>query len=136
MNNNDATIVKICLRIWGKDISPAEVTDLLKIEPSKCHSKGESISENGTIRNYKTGYWEISSPPEFEPQDIDSHLEYFLNICRNSKSSLSDISGIDGADIHFIVGVEENADSFEFGLCASVLAEIASVGLGVTFVVI
>ncbi|MEH6420466.1 DUF4279 domain-containing protein [Pseudomonas sp. CGJS7] len=65
---------KACLRIWGDELIPDEVSALLGAPPSNSHSKGDELSIGlGRVRIAKTGSWRLVAQQR-EPGDLDAQI--------------------------------------------------------------
>lgn len=66
---------KACLRIWGDELIPDEVSALLGAPPSKSHSKGDALSIGlGRVRIAKTGSWRLVAQDR-DPGDLDAQID-------------------------------------------------------------
>jgi hypothetical protein len=70
----------VCLRIFGDDLVPEEITSLLGAAPTEAHLKGEEIvgANTGKVRITKTGRWSISAT-DCSPEDVEGQLFEILN---------------------------------------------------------
>ncbi|MGO1068314.1 DUF4279 domain-containing protein [Lysobacter sp. CA199] len=66
-----------CLRIWGEDLIPDEVSALLGTQPSQSQIKGETIwvcKRTGRERIAQTGSWRLKAEDR-EPGDLEAQIE-------------------------------------------------------------
>jgi hypothetical protein len=70
----------VCLRIFGDDLIPDEVTNLLGVAPTKTELKGEKITgrTSGNVRFAKTGGWRFNVADR-EPEDMDGQIQELFN---------------------------------------------------------
>jgi hypothetical protein len=71
---------KITLRIFGDDLNPVEITNLLGYEPTESRAKGEKWigKKSGKEYSAKTGSWLLKAPVA-EPADLDSQIEWIFS---------------------------------------------------------
>ncbi|WP_218177612.1 DUF4279 domain-containing protein [Pseudomonas gingeri] len=60
------------LRIFGVDLSPDEITDLLGCPPTRAQTKGLPI-KTGSAFEAKTGGWRLMAA-ESSPEDLDGQI--------------------------------------------------------------
>jgi Domain of unknown function (DUF4279) len=77
--------------LYGDDLNPLEITDLLGIEPTGAHLKGEVVVGKTTGRAYsprKTGLWShvISLDGEAVEEVVAGALGYFDRVDRDLSS--------------------------------------------------
>ncbi|MBT2748233.1 MULTISPECIES: DUF4279 domain-containing protein [unclassified Lysobacter] len=66
-----------CLRIWGEELIPDELTHALGAQPSFSHLKGDTIVVNartGAGRIAKTGAWQLTLEKR-TPGDLDEQID-------------------------------------------------------------
>ncbi len=68
-----------CFRVSGDDLVPAEITRLLGVEPTWCHSKGDKHFGAGgrEFPPYKTGLWALDTKWEI-PGNLDRQTSELL----------------------------------------------------------
>jgi len=87
----------VSFRIIADDLNPLEITQILGINPSISHIKGEqktTITKKGKTLIFspcKFGLWSINSLKE-KCQSINSHLNYLLSILYPLKEKLLRLS--------------------------------------------
>jgi hypothetical protein len=64
------------LRIFGDRISPAEITRILKIKPTKAFQKGEPFSKRRLFR--KTNGWFLCTEKLVKSKDTRRHIDIIL----------------------------------------------------------
>jgi hypothetical protein len=66
-------------RVFGDDLVPVEITRLLGVEPTTCHSKGDkNVGENGReFAPYKSGLWLLDAGWEI-PGNLDRQASDLL----------------------------------------------------------
>ena len=68
-----------CLRIFGDDLIPDEITRLLRCAPTVAQTTGEVIRyRSGRERVVKCGNWRLDAEPA-EPEDIDAQVRWLLS---------------------------------------------------------
>src|SRR5687767_13216126 len=69
-----------CLRIYGDDLDPGEITRLLGATPTKALRKGEEIvgKVTGHARIAKAGMWRRKASDR-TPEDLDGQIEEILS---------------------------------------------------------
>ena len=86
--------------INGIDLVPGEISDLLRINPSKSWNTGELYQSRFKKKDGSTGIqqrkrpwaiWELSSKEQVLSDDIEKHAEYILNIVEPKKNSISSL---------------------------------------------
>ena len=50
---------EFCLRVTADDLDPAQITELLRRQPTDVHRRGESVGKRG--HKYKSGLWCFST---------------------------------------------------------------------------
>lgn len=65
------------LRIFSDKIRPAEITKILKIEPTKSFQKGESYGKNGRFF-HKTNKWFLDTEKLVKSKDTRRHIDFIL----------------------------------------------------------
>jgi hypothetical protein len=61
----------VCLGVYGKDLDPAEVSKMLRCEPSSAHRRGDRM-KSGTLRHM--GAWLLSVRGNVDPQELTAGL--------------------------------------------------------------
>ncbi len=71
---------KLSLRIFGDELIPVEITNLLEHEPTESKAKGEKWigKKSGKEYSAKTGSWLLKAPVA-EPADLDSQIEWIFS---------------------------------------------------------
>ncbi len=69
-------------RVAGDDLVPSEVTEILKVAPTRAYGKGETYVGKNTKRavKYKTGIWLLSTDKIIESPSLLDHLRFLLQI--------------------------------------------------------
>ncbi|QAU35693.1 DUF4279 domain-containing protein [Janthinobacterium sp. 17J80-10] len=70
----------VAFRIFGDDLVPTEITDLLGSEPTVAYSKGDERIGRKTGNRYieKTGRWSLSAEDK-HPEDIPAQITELLS---------------------------------------------------------
>ncbi|MFK8067283.1 MAG: DUF4279 domain-containing protein [Gammaproteobacteria bacterium] len=84
---------KASLRIFGDDLIPDEITELLGYQPTNCQYKGEVIvgRNTGRSRTATTGSWRLHAA-ESEPGNIDKQIMEIFSKLTNDLSVWEEIS--------------------------------------------
>ena len=70
---------KACLRIFGNDLVPEEISQILRCEPTVAQRTGEVIRyQSGRERVVKCGNWRLDAVTE-EPEDINGQVRSILS---------------------------------------------------------
>jgi len=91
------TRYKVSFRIGDDNLNPAELTEILKINPDKAHRKGDphtSTSKKGKIIHYspfRTGVWILNSR-EDEYVTLEQHLKSLLTLLYPLKDLLAEFT--------------------------------------------
>lgn len=73
-----------CLRLFGDDVDPGEITALLACEPSVAESRGEIIRyASGRERTAKCGQWRLEAA-NTRPEDLVSQIRWLLGQVTNN----------------------------------------------------
>lgn len=67
------------LRIFGDDLLPEEITELLGCEPTESYAKGQIVRASKTCREYvkQKGMWRLEATDR-EPEDLDQQVAELL----------------------------------------------------------
>lgn len=69
----------VCLRIFGNDLIPEEITQILRCTPTVAERTGEVISyQSGRERVVKCGNWRLEAEP-VEPEDVNGQVRWLLS---------------------------------------------------------
>lgn len=67
------------LRIFGDDLRPDEISQMLKCQPTKAELKGEVIRySSGRERTVKRGNWRLIAQ-RAEPENLDGQIQWLLS---------------------------------------------------------
>ncbi|MCY4755790.1 DUF4279 domain-containing protein [Pelomonas aquatica] len=70
---------RACLRIFGDDLIPEEITAALGAAPTKSETRGEVLrSRNGRERVAKQGSWRLDAA-NMEPEDTNAQVQELLS---------------------------------------------------------
>jgi hypothetical protein len=68
-----------CLRLFGDDLEPDEITHILRCAPTAAHRTGEVIRyKSGRERVVKCGNWQLNAN-KAEPEDINRQVRWLLS---------------------------------------------------------
>jgi hypothetical protein len=66
------------LRIFGDDLQPAEISRMLRCEPTQARVKGEVIRyPSGRERTVTCGSWQLSAE-RAEPEDLNGQIKWLM----------------------------------------------------------
>ena len=84
---------KASLRLFGDDLIPEEITELLGYPPTNCQFKGEVIvgQNTGRSRTARTGSWRLHAA-ESEPGNIDEQIVEIFSKLTNDLGIWEDIA--------------------------------------------
>lgn len=85
LNKNE---IRAYFSVYPEDISPERLTELIGLEPSKTHLKGQPIkSEKPSTYSYKDNLWEVMSQLDFG-MDIEAHIINILTQLKPHKKRI------------------------------------------------
>ena len=61
----------VCLGVYGEDLNPAEVTEMLRRDPSRSHRRGDPM-KSGHLRH--KGAWLLSVRGTSDPEELTADL--------------------------------------------------------------
>ncbi len=69
------------LRIYGGELTPHEITEILGIMPTSCITRGESSVPNSLGRSvtHRLNGWFLSSEEHVKSLDLRRHLDWLIN---------------------------------------------------------
>jgi len=77
------------LRFAGDKLEPREISDVLRVEPTRAYRKGERYlagPRTGELTG-RTGIWFLSTENAVRGFDLDRHLSYLSNLIFESEPS-------------------------------------------------
>jgi len=77
------------LRLYHEDLSPAEITRRLDIQPSEFFVKGDIRSKRGKL--YEINGWFLSSEHEVDSRDSRKHIDWVIDQIWTKKDVVSDL---------------------------------------------
>lgn len=103
---------RACLRIFGNDLVPDEISALLGTTPTKAQARGEVLrSDNGRERLAKCGGWRLEAS-DTTPEDTDAQVWQLLSRLTNDLAVWRDISARYEVDLFcgwFMAGSNDGA---------------------------
>lgn len=73
-----------CLRLFGDDLDPSEITALLSCVPSAAERRGEIIRHaSGRERTARCGQWRLEATSA-QPEDLVSQIRWLLSKVTNN----------------------------------------------------
>lgn len=96
--NANASRTFATFRLWGKDLEPSRVTEMLNLAPSKAFKRGDRRTETN---EWPHGYWGITSENQVLSTDLALHIEWLIDRLEPVQSQLAQIMAAEGvqADI-------------------------------------
>ncbi|KJS16094.1 MAG: hypothetical protein VR69_10865 [Peptococcaceae bacterium BRH_c4b] len=89
---------KVSFRISGDILEPSEISDIIGIEPSESHKKGDAnigLSKKGKLIHYaphRTGLWIIKSGLE-ETNSLEEHILWLFEKLEPAKKWIREHKG-------------------------------------------
>ena len=121
--------VTVCLRFFGDDLDPDEVSQALGCQPTHALRKGEPVP--GRYRRVaSTGSWLLEGRP-VDPPDVEDTIKGLLARVSSDLGVWRDLTARFSADIFCGLFLEREGRGFE--LSSSVSAELAARNLPVGF---
>jgi hypothetical protein len=78
----------VCLGVYGEDLNPAEVTEILRCEPSRSHRRGDPM-KRGHLRH--KGAWLLSVRGALDPEALTAGLlDRFVDVDESTWAGLAD----------------------------------------------
>lgn len=69
----------VSLRIFGDSLQPAEISRMLRCEPTQARVKGEVIKyQSGRQRTITCGSWQLSAE-RAEPEDLNGQIKWLIS---------------------------------------------------------
>lgn len=102
----------VTLRIFGDDLDPAEITNLLGCKPTDRQLKDQKILRNGSVRVAKTGMWNLCAEC-CEPGNLNHQIAELLSLTNDDISLWSELGSKYKIDIFcglFMEGDMEGID--------------------------
>ncbi len=128
----------ISLRLSHPSINPAEITDVLALEPKRAWKAGDSRqTPKGTPLEgfYRESYWYSNLIPDGEHSSegtlIEEYLDHFTKQLAPSREFFARVR-TEGGRVELFIGMY-GARNYGFELPPSLLSMIASIGLSLTF---
>ena len=96
--NANANRTFATFRLWGKELEPGQVTEMLSLTPSKAFKRGDQRTET---KRWPHGYWGITSENQVLSTDLALHIEWLIDRLEPVQSQLGRIMAEEGvkADI-------------------------------------
>lgn len=116
--------IKAVFRVMGPDLDPAAVTQILDLEPSEAHRRGDRrVGASGRrYSDYAEGFWGWSPGlPEGEP--LIEHLRALLDVLEPKAMSLQQLKEM-GLRLDLFVGVFDSAGNFALVLEPDLLSRL------------
>lgn len=131
-------VMDIYFRVWGDALEPAEVSNILKIQPTMAMRKGEKQvgRQTGNIVIAKTGKWFLDIGEYIHSNNVADYIQFILKILRELDQPLYDLKGVEKLQITFVLQVREDVDDIEFDLKSDLLKEVIKQDIDLSFAII
>lgn len=120
------------LRIFGDDLEPDEITQLLGCKPSKSEKMGDEIigKVTGRKRIARTGGWRLSAE-RLEPGDLDAQISEILDQLNDNTDVWKGLAARFRADIFCGLFMAEGNEGIS--LSSETVEKLATRGLTIDF---
>ena len=118
---------KVSLRIFGDNLNPDEISELLKSKPSASWKKGDVIKGTTIAR---TGRWSLDSNLSDE-MDLEEKVWDILKRLSSDEKVWHSITTKHNVDL--FCGVFLETDNRGFGLSVSLMRELSRLGIEIGF---
>ena len=137
---NAGGTVDVTLILWGENLVPGEVTNLLGIAPTRSRAKGESLPGRPLLRHdlLQVGMWTLSTAGYILSQNLSDHVAFLVEKLGCKIQALKERGLIDQARLSLLVHVGESkldVASWEDELDAELIADIAKLGASLAITV-
>lgn len=93
----------VALSIYPGDISPDEVSTLLRLKPTRQYRKGENtLSPWGKVFKAPLSSWVLSSQGSVDSKDLREHVQWLLDTLRPLARGLESLRKIPDMDMHIL----------------------------------
>ncbi|RBW52093.1 DUF4279 domain-containing protein [Marinobacter sp. F3R11] len=124
--------VKIGVRLWGEELQPDKITEILGLQPTQTQLKGDvkKLSGGNLSAPRELGMW-------CHTREVSSNLELELKALLDSMEArnLKEIDGVEHAIVDIFVGLSDEdyyvQESFEYRFENNILETIFSMGLDI-----
>jgi hypothetical protein len=120
-----------CLRIFGNDLIPEEITQALRCTPTVAQSTGELIRyQSGRERVVKCGNWRLEAQ-SVEPEDINGQLRWLLSQVESDPEVWKML--VHRFDVDIFCGLFMQDSNEVMSLAADVMALLGERGIHLVF---
>lgn len=122
------------LVITSEYLNPAEVTQVLNLQPSRAWKQGDSVKlRSGKEHFYPTGCWKLFQPNEIRQHCLEEQLDYWCALLESRKAALLGlvVKGME-IELNCFVRVEEVAT---IHLDHDLVSSIAQLGVDLSFAI-
>lgn len=83
----------VTLRFAGDALDPREISEILPVEPTRAHRKGEEFfaGPHAGILRGRTGIWFLATDKHVPSDDLDDHLRFVRNLLYQAPDDYSRI---------------------------------------------
>jgi hypothetical protein len=127
-------LVRVTLAIYGEQLDPAEITQLLKLKPTRCHRKGEAITTAPATRSHKvsTGAWLLTSENHVNNAVFEEHLSWLLNVLSEKQQALEQVQKL-GCNVQVRCGWHAASSNTVPELSVDVMSRLVQLNLPILF---
>ena len=118
---------KVSLRIFGDELNPEEITELLKCKPSVSWKKGDTIRGANKTR---TGRWSLESNLSDET-DLEDKVWDILNRISADVEVWNSIKRMNSVDL--FCGIFLETGNRGFGISVNLMKELSRLGIDIGF---
>lgn len=121
----------VCLRFFGDDLEPDEITQVLRCAPTAARRTGQVIRyQSGRERVVKCGHWLLDAN-RAEPEDIDGQVRWLLSQVKSDTDAWKRLTQRFEVDIY--CGLFMKGSNGGFSLAPDVLALLGECGIHLGF---
>jgi hypothetical protein len=132
-------MLSVSLIMWGDNLVPNIVTEIVGLPPDNIATKGEAKAQSSGKGNFaRTGMWSISTDGFVTTDVINDHLKFIVDKCSAPLRKLREEKMVEKSRISVIVSMdgEEAAPSWEDEVNANILAEFAQIDTSLSLAVL
>lgn len=122
------------LYIWSDDLDPATISQLISLEPDRCHKRGQHpVTElpDGTVRQgtitYRRSLWRKAVEKQLVGQPLEVQLLHWAQLLEQRASSIEKLRALTG-DIYIDCYLDEGSIA-HVQIPSSVMAVFGALGV-------
>ncbi|HEX6903867.1 MAG TPA: DUF4279 domain-containing protein [Thermoanaerobaculia bacterium] len=128
------TTFSLSFRVMGTDLDPDLVSQILGMEPSQSHKKGDpNIGKSGRrYSDFSEGLWALSLQSK-EANNLEERLSTIVELLRDREKELKSLREL-GYRMDIFVGVfGESTGNLGFSIDSNLLSALGKLGLTLDF---